>query len=134
MHAALVRHVWERAGARCEYCRMPQELDEATFEIDHITPRKHGGPTLLANLALSCFHCNSHKGPNVGGLAIGTRKITPLFHPRRHSWTHHFRWDGTTLVGRTTIGRVTITVLGINDRFRVALREALIRERLFPPR
>ena len=134
MHAVLVRQVWERAGARCEYCQMPQELDEATFEIDHIIPRKHGGPTLFANLALSCFHCNSHKGPNLGGLAAGARKITPLFHPLRHNWTHHFRWDGPTLVGRTTIGRVTIMVLGINDPFRVALREALIRERLFPPR
>ena len=43
MDAALVRLVWQRAGHRCEYCRMAQEYDEATFEIDHIIARKHGG-------------------------------------------------------------------------------------------
>jgi len=51
---------------------------------------------------------------------------TRLFHPRRHSWSYHFRWDGATLRGRTAIGRTTIRVLRINDPLRVILREELI--------
>jgi hypothetical protein len=35
MDAALVRQVRQRARSCCEYCRMPQDCDEATFEIDH---------------------------------------------------------------------------------------------------
>jgi 5-methylcytosine-specific restriction endonuclease McrA len=133
MDAALKRQVWQRAGHCCEYCRMPQEYDDTPFEIDHIIARKHGGPTVAGNLALSCFFCNSFKGSNLGGLDPQTRKLTPLFNPRRHTWTRHFRWQGPYLIGRTPLGRVTVAVLNINDPFRVELREGLIEEGLFPP-
>jgi hypothetical protein len=56
MDAALARQVWQRAGGCCEYCRMPQEFDDAPFEIDHVIARKHGGPTAAGNLALTCFY------------------------------------------------------------------------------
>jgi hypothetical protein len=46
MDAAVIRQVWQRAHRCCEYCRMPQDYDEATFEIDHIIASKHGGPTV----------------------------------------------------------------------------------------
>jgi len=133
MDAALERLVWRRARRRCEYCQIPQEFDDGPFEIDHIIARKHGGRTVRGNLALSCFHCNSHKGPNIASRAPRTRKLTPLFNPRRHKWSAHFRWEGATLVGRTAIGQVTIRVLNINDPFRVALRETLMEEGVFPP-
>jgi len=55
MEAALVRHVWSRAGDCCEYCCMPQAFDDSPFEIDHIIAQKHSGPTVASNLALSCF-------------------------------------------------------------------------------
>ena len=35
MDSALTDFVWQRAGACCEYCRMPQIYDELPFEIDH---------------------------------------------------------------------------------------------------
>jgi hypothetical protein len=133
MDAALARQVWQRAGGCCEYCRMPQEFDDAPFEVDHVIAKKHGGRTAAGNLALTCFYCNSHKGPNIGGLEPKTRKLTPLFHPRRHKWSRHFRWAGPVLVGRTPVGRVTVAVLDINDPVRVELREGLIEEGLFPP-
>jgi len=60
-----------------------------------------------------------------------TRKLTPLFNPRRHKWSAHFRWNGGYLVGRTAIGRVTVALLHINDELRVELRESLIAEGLF---
>jgi 5-methylcytosine-specific restriction endonuclease McrA len=54
MDAALARQVWQRAFRRCEYCQMPQDYDKTPFEMDHIISRKHGGPTVARNLALSC--------------------------------------------------------------------------------
>jgi hypothetical protein len=133
MDAALVRQVWQRAAARCEYCGISQVFDDTPFEIDHIIARKHDGATVLHNLALSCFHDNSHKGSNIAGRDLKTRKLTPLFNPRRQQWCRHFRWQGAYLIGRTPIGRVTVAVLNMNDPFRVELREGLIEEGLFPP-
>lgn len=133
MEAALTRLVWQRAENRCEYCRILQDHDDPPFEIDHIIARKHGGRTVPSNLALSCFSCNSAKGPNIGGLDRRTRRFTPLFHPRRQKWPRHFRWRGAELVGRTAAGRVTVAVLNINEPLRVELRQGLIEERLFPP-
>jgi hypothetical protein len=134
MERSLVQQVWARAQRTCEYCRMPQEHDELPFEIEHIIAKQHGGTTVLSNLALACFADNHHKGPNLAGIDPQTKKLTPLFHPRRHKWERHFRWDGPFLVGRTAVGRVTIAVLAINLPHRVALRANLIEEGVFPPR
>ena len=101
---------------------MPQEFDPTPFEIDHIIAEKHKGPTVAGNLCLSCFYCNSFKGSDISSLDAVTRKLTPLFNPRRHKWSRHFRWEGPYLVGRTAIGRVTIELLQINDPFRVDFR------------
>src|SRR3954454_21915659 len=133
MNSALIRLVWQRANGCCEYCRMPQEFDPTPFEIDHIISEKHQGPTLADNLCLSCFYCNSFKGSDISSLTADTRKLTPLFNPRRHKWAKHFRWQGPYLLGRTPIGRVTVTLLHINDEVRVGMREGLIEEGLFPP-
>jgi hypothetical protein len=113
---------------------MPQDYDETPFEIDHIIAKKHGGLTEARNLSLSCFYCNSFKGSDIAGLTPKTRKLTPLFNPRRHKWERHFRWKGAYLFGRTDIGRVTIALLKINDLLRVELRQSLIHEGAFPPR
>jgi hypothetical protein len=64
---------------------------------------------------------------------ISTYKIITLFNPRRHKWGRHFRWDGPRLVGRTAIGRATIATLRINLALRVAHRQELIDEGIFPP-
>jgi hypothetical protein len=133
MDEALARLVRERAQECCEYCRLPQAYSVLTFEVDHVIARKHGGPTVPGNLALSCFYCNSAKGPNIADLDPRTGRLTGLFHPRRHRWARHFRWNGPVLVGRTPVGRTTIVVLGINDPEAVAMRQALMDAGLFPP-
>jgi HNH endonuclease len=112
---------------------MPQEADDAPFEIDHIIARKHLGSTVSRNLCLSCYYCNAFKGSDLSSLDPKTAKLTPLFNPRRHQWSKHFRWQGPLLVGLTPIGRVTVALLHINDGHRVELREALIEEAVFPP-
>ena len=132
MDAALQDEVWERAGAACEYCGMPQALDPLSFQIDHIIAEQHGGTTESDNLALACLSCNKRKGPNIAGRDPLSGKLVPLFNPRTQKWTRHFRWDGPVLVGRTRIGRATIAVLGINRPDYVAFREELTNEGLFP--
>jgi hypothetical protein len=131
MRASLSQQVRERAAGRCEYCRLPQAATSIPFEIDHIIARKHGGPTIGSNLAMACFYCNSFKGSDIAGLDPKTRKLTRLFHPRRHRWAWHFRWDGPVLIGRTHIGRTTVRVLQINCEQAVTLRESLMAEGLF---
>jgi hypothetical protein len=135
MDERLVEQVWRRSGSVCEYCRVHQAFYLTAFEIDHVIARQHGGRTVLGNLALSCLHCNSHKGSNIAGLDRKTSRTRPvrLFHPRRHKWAYHFRWDGPRLVGRTPIGRTTVGVLAINAPEAVAVRQALIQEGVFPP-
>ena len=133
MDAALERFVRARAGGCCEYCRMPREYDDLPFEIDHVIPLKHGGPTEAGNLALACFFDNNRKGPNLSGIDPVSGKIVTLFNPRRQKWARHFRWDGPVLLGRTQIGRATIAVMEINLPARVQLREVLMAAGLFPP-
>jgi hypothetical protein len=133
MERALEELVRERADQRCEYCQVPQTYDRLAFEVDHIIARKHRGPTRAGNLCLACFACNNHKGPNVAGVDPKTHKIVKLFNPRRHRWKAHFRWDGPLLVGITPIGRATVTVLEMNLDHRVAFRQQLIDEGVFPP-
>jgi hypothetical protein len=64
----LAERVRQRAKFACEYCRMPRDFyPTVAFPIDHVIAKQHGGPTVFGNLALSCLHDNSHKGPNVAG-------------------------------------------------------------------
>jgi hypothetical protein len=133
MNRALIELVWRRARNCCEYCRMPQQYDDTTFEIDHVVAASHGGPARAGNLCLACFSCNSFKGPNLSGRDPRTRKTVVLFNPRRQRWDRHFRWDGARLVGRTSVGRATIVTLRINLDHRVAHRQELIDEGVFPP-
>jgi hypothetical protein len=102
------------------------------FPFDHIVAQQHGGRTVPGNLALSCLHDNSHKGPNIAGLDPVSGKLTKLFNPRRHRWERHFRWNGPYLEGRTAVGRVTVVVLAMNDPAVVEVRAALMAEGLFP--
>jgi hypothetical protein len=134
MDDATRERVRTRAGRRCEYCRLHEDDDPLfTFHVEHIIACQHGGTDALSNLALACHQDNLHKGPNLTGIDSRTRKITRLFHPRRHKWSRHFRWEGPRMVGRTAIGRTTVEVLGMNLRHRVSLREALIAAGRFPP-
>ena len=133
MERSLQVLIWQRAGNRCEYCQVPQDRDRLPFEIDHIIAEGYEGTSKHTNLCLCCFACNRHKGPNIAGIDPTKRRITPLFNPRRHKWSRHFRWDGPILLGKTPIGRATVHVLKINLEHRVGFRRELIKEGVFPP-
>ena len=134
MDLALQREVWQRAGAACEYCRLPQAFDPLPFQIDHVIAEQHHGATASENLALACLHCNKHKGPNIAGIVPQSKRVVRLFNPRRDKWKRHFHWDGAVLTGRTSIGRATIEVLKINAPQNVALRRVLIQNGEFVER
>ncbi len=133
MDARLRAFVSRRAHQCCEYCRFPAELSAFPHQIDHIIPEKHGGQSQRSNLALSCLYYNGYKGPNLAGIDPRTGEISRLFHPRRDTWSEHFRWHGARLVGLTVIARSTIHVLRINEPDLVAVRRELIACGLFPP-
>jgi len=121
-----------RAGAKCEYCHMPERFVTLRFQQDHVIARKHRGAKTLANLAWSCPDCNAHKGSDLSGLDPKTGKLERLFNPRTDRWNEHFAWNGAELAGRTSIGRVTVALLQINREERIAVRRELMAAALFP--
>ena len=132
MDAALRTFVRERAGHRCEYCGLHEDDAEyIAFHVEHVIARQHGGSDAPETLCFACSECNWAKGPNLSGLLNG--KLYPLFNPRTQQWDRHFRWEHTTLVGKTKTGIVTVQVLNINKTSRVMLRENLLFEGRFPP-
>jgi HNH endonuclease len=100
MNAGLRAFVRERAGRRCEYCRLHEDdADLLAFHVEHVVARQHGGTDDPDFLCFACAECNWAKGPNLSGLFGG--KLYPLFNPRKQSWKRHFRWENTLLVGTT---------------------------------
>lgn len=117
--------VRERAANRCEYCQLDQDDSPlAALHLEHIIPKAHGGTDNFDNLALACIDCNLHKGPNLTGIDPQSRKLIPLFHPRRDSWDDHFKWRGIYIMGKTAIGRATIRVLHMNSEEQLSLRSS----------
>ena len=129
----LRRKVFERAAGCCEYCRLHQSLVASVHQVDHVIAEKHGGPTTLENLALSCMTCNLRKASDVASFDPDTGDLVPLFNPRIQSWTEHFDLDGPRLVGRTAIGRTTVEFLQLNSFERLVEREAFIRAGVYLP-
>ncbi len=125
----------ERAGSRCEYCRLPMRGQIATFPIDHPTPRSSGGVTELANLALACPHCNGHKWAHTAAPDPASAAVVPLFNPRMDHWEEHFQWsaaDPTILEGRSARGRATLHLLQMNHPNMVEIRCLVAELHLFP--
>jgi hypothetical protein len=115
--------VRQRAGHRCEYCRLHQDDSPlAALHIEHIRPRKHGGSDHASNLCLACIDCNLHKGPNLTGIDPLTGSITELFHPRLQRWEDHFVLAGIRIAGTTATGRTTVQVLNMNSDDQLDLR------------
>lgn len=56
---ALHTLVWQRAGGRCEYCKVHQhDGPYYPFPIEHIIARQHRGSDDPRNRALTCYACN----------------------------------------------------------------------------
>ena len=127
----LRRLVSKRACGLCEYCLIPETAVLAAHEVDHIIPKKHGGPTEFENLALSCALCNKHKGSDLASLDPVTGKIVALYHPRREHWSDHFQLSNAQFIPLTPTGRVTIRLLQLNNHSRIEERKLLIEAGIF---
>jgi|SRR5262245_63890951 len=131
--AETVRQVESRAAGRCEYCRMHQALQGATFHIEHVIPTAQKGPSTPDNLALACPSCNLHKSDRTRAVDPETGADVPLFHPRTDAWTEHFQFQDYQIVGLTPTGRATVAALDFNHPRRVMIRRAEELFDLFPP-
>ena len=121
----LRNQVHKRAKASCEYCLQPEQFSLHKHEPDHIVPVQHGGATDLENLALACFRCNRHKGPNVGSFDPDTGILVPFFNPRKDNWDDHFRLEDGVLSALSPQARVTVNIFKLNDEKRVAERRMI---------
>jgi HNH endonuclease len=127
MDTTLRDFVRQRAGNRCEYCRLHQRHTPVfTFHIEHIRAKQHGGTDDPLNLALACNRCNRAKGPNLSSVDPVTGQLVRLFNPREDTWETHFAFQDATIVGRTPEGRATVELLKMNEAKRVRTRATLI--------
>ena len=90
MDPAARDQIRQRAGRRCEYCRLPDWADEWPFHVDHILARVHGGGDDLGNLCWSCTQCNLHKSSNIASVDPDIGMRVDLFDPRTNDWSEHF--------------------------------------------
>jgi hypothetical protein len=128
--------VVQRAGNRCEYCRLAQESQVATFPVDHVIPVVRDGPTESENLALACTACNTAKWTHVDAQDPETGQFVRLFDPRTQDWSEHFRWletDPTRIEPLTVEGRATIALLDLDSPSRRQIRRWLIVVKAPPP-
>jgi hypothetical protein len=124
--------VIQRSGNLCEYCLMHEQHFYLKGQIDHIISVKHGGKTILTNLAYACIHCNRNKGSDVATITIDNKTIR-FYNPRIDIWSEHFTLIGTEIIALTEIGQATVKILELNSLHRLLERQALIEDGLFPP-
>jgi hypothetical protein len=134
--SALREAVVSRAAGQCEYCRLSQVSQVATFPVDHVVPRSRGGLTILENLALACPSCNALKWAAVEAMDPATGTLAPIFNPRTQRWHEHFRWsseDSSQIVALSPVGRATVALLELDAPTRVEIRRLLRILSLHPP-
>ena len=122
----LRQQIAKNANFKCEYCLTPEFFLATTFHIDHIRSIKHGGKTLLQNLAYACPHCNQNKGSDIASYT-DEDELVRLFNPRKDVWSEHFEVIASGIFSPlSSIGEVTINTLSFNQTERVIFRKSLI--------
>jgi hypothetical protein len=127
VETALRELVRLRAAGLCEYCRISERFTLAEHEIDHVIAVKHGGQTVVGNLALCCAVCNRFKGSDIASIDSTTGQLTPLFHPRLDRWDDHYEYRNGEILVLSAAGRVTVRLLRMNRTTRIEERQLLRR-------
>lgn len=124
--------VASRADHRCEYCRLPESYAIYPFEVDHIIAIKHGGKTVIENLAYCCMRCNRMKGTDLTTIDPDSHEIVRLFNPRKDNWSEHFEVQEGKIYGRSPVGKATIQLLIFNTPERIIGRKLLMEAGEYP--
>ena len=129
---AIKLHVSTVAGFNCEYCLLPENLSQFIFHVDHIIGLKHGGLTILINLANSCPACNYYKGSDIATfIKNDTQKLIRFFNPRIDVWNEHFEIIDGQIIGVSEIGEATEKIFKFNEISRLIYRRQLIEIDMF---
>jgi hypothetical protein len=123
--AEMRRLVVGRAHRRCEYSLIHEDDTYFGCEVDHVVSEKHGGPTVVENLAYACLVCNRNQGSDLGSILVPGGDLIRFFHPRTDVWSDHFSLDGVVIKPLTAIGQVTERIFRFNAIERLMEREAL---------
>ena len=122
----LRQQIAKNANFKCEYCLTPEYFLATTFHIDHIISIKHGGKTILQNLAYACPHYNQNKGSDIASYT-DEDELVRLFNSRKDFWNEHFEVkESGNVSALSSIGEVTINTLSFNQIERVIFRKSLI--------
>ena len=129
------RQIAEEAKYRCGYCQTQEVVSGIPLTVEHITPKAKGGSDDNDNLWLSCRLCNEKKGIVSEAIDPETGDLVSLFNPRTQMWSDHFAWseDGIHIMSKTAVGRMTVTVLSLNDELRVRSRAIWVKAGYHPP-
>lgn len=130
---ALRQVLQERAGHRCEYCKVHSAIQRATFHLDHVRPSSHQGGDDPDNRAFACPTCNLAKGDQVALVDPTSGETVPLFNPRRDRWSEHFRFEGYVVIGLTPVGRALVAAFDLNSTQCIFIRSIESAAGLFPP-
>jgi hypothetical protein len=125
IEAPLREFVRSRAAGLCDYCSISERLTVAVHEIDHVIAVKHGGQTVVENLALCCAVCNRFKGSDIASIDPETGHLTPLYHPRIDRWDDHYEFRNGEITGLTATGWATVRLLRMNRPTRIKERQLL---------
>jgi len=74
------RSIFARDNYTCQYCGSPSR----DLTIDHVIPKRLGGPTSWENLVCCCRKCNSRKGDKTlqqAGMKLKREPRRPKFVP-----------------------------------------------------
>jgi hypothetical protein len=132
---AVERRIRLRFESACAYCHTSEFLTATTFEYEHITPVSAGGETIFENLCLACPTCNRFKADRVQAWDVVSQADAELFHPQQNRWRDHFIWNEgyTELIGITSVGRATISLLKMNRPALIRLRAMWVVMDEHPP-
>jgi len=76
------RNLFARDRNKCQYCGRLFPTSE--LSIDHVIPRRHGGPDTWENLVCACIKCNSRKGgrtPEQASMSLVRAPVRPKRNP-----------------------------------------------------
>jgi 5-methylcytosine-specific restriction endonuclease McrA len=98
------KNVYLRDRNTCQYCG--RSLRESELNLDHILPKRLGGPTTWTNIVCSCVECNLRKGEKTlraSGMGLLRSPRKPRWSPFNHmaftkstypSWEHFLNPSG----------------------------------------